>query len=790
MKLTSAFVLITLIGICTGLNSAGIYAQENPITMHPKVSLLDDNGKTVIDATGKISFFRTCGQCHDTQYINNHNIHFNKNVQADCMVCHFKEGRMAGDYTQAHLRIQMPANENCALCHGLVQLCDDPLLIPEDYTRNLTYRAGEKFYDLTQHTGEILAPQDILLSSLNLKDKSKLHQPWDVHARRQLKCIACHFIANDPSYCGNIQPALGHLLRDPRKVKSPGEILKRPDHNLKVSKCTCCHDPYKIHPNLPYKKRHLDVLACQSCHVPEIYGPAFQTIDQTVVTADGGSRIEFRGEDESQSHGSAVSTKYLTGYQPLLFPHKIAANTYKISPFNLVTQWFWKSQKTGLPVTADILKKVYFTDPVAGESTLLYAADVLHVFDKNNNHTLDTSELRLDTPEKIALIKTKLTASGIVAPVITGTIKTYKVNHGVVEALHMKRDCSFCHANNSKLGRDFLLASFAPAGILPQFAPDTLPQINGTVTVTKDNRLMLVRTASVSHHYILGLGRIQWLDTIAFWIFILALLGVCGHALARYVSSLKHPTHRPKTEKVYMYRFYERLWHWTMVTGIFLLALTGLEIHYAGSFTLFGLAYAVSMHNVLAAILVINAALSLFYHLTTGEIKQFFSFNRKFIHEVLVQIYYYIKGIFIGVPHPIAKTVERKLNPLQQLTYIVLLNILLPFQILTGVLMWGVEKWPFVSQQLGGLTYLGPIHNFGAWLFLTFIVVHVYLTTTGHTVLSNIRAMITGYDDVAANEPHEEHQRLMDKKLLDLMGTLFYKITTQEKPHPSVEEKK
>jgi len=323
--------LFLLLGMFT------VYAQENTDVMHPKISLLDADGKVVKDETGTISTGTTCGQCHDTRYINSHNNHITPTVKADCIVCHFKEGQLGGDYASAHLRIQLPSNRNCAKCHGLVQVCSEPLFIPDDYTRNLDYAAGQNYYGITQQTGLILAPQNLSNSSMNLKNKKDLHFPWDVHSRRQLDCIACHFIGNDPRYCGNLQAPLGHLVRDPRKVKSPGEILKRPDHRLKVSSCVCCHNPFNVHKNLPYKKRHMEVLSCQSCHVPEIYGPAFRTVDRTVVTADGSPRVEFRGVDETKSHGVSLSTKYFAGYRPFLFPYRDVDGTYKISPFNLVT---------------------------------------------------------------------------------------------------------------------------------------------------------------------------------------------------------------------------------------------------------------------------------------------------------------------------------------------------------------------------------------------------------------------------------------------------------------------
>jgi hypothetical protein len=33
-------------------------------------------------------------------------------------------------------------------------------------------------------------------------------------------------------------------------------------------------------------------------------------------------------------------------------------------------------------------------------------------------------------------------------------------------------------------------------------------------------------------------------------------------------------------------------------------------------------------------------------------------------------------------------------------------------------------------------------------MMLTFFIVHVYLTTTGHTLTAHIKAMVTGWEDV------------------------------------------
>jgi thiosulfate reductase cytochrome b subunit len=111
-----------------------------------------------------------------------------------------------------------------------------------------------------------------------------------------------------------------------------------------------------------------------------------------------------------------------------------------------------------------------------------------------------------------------------------------------------------------------------------------------------------------------------------------------------------------------------------------------------------------------------------------------------------------VRGIFRRERHPFAKTRQQKLNPLQQVTYFAILNVLLPLQILTGIVMWGAQRWPEIAARLGGLPFLAPFHTLIAWLFAAFIVMHVYLTTTGHTPLAGIRAMMVGWDEVETAE--------------------------------------
>jgi thiosulfate reductase cytochrome b subunit len=208
-----------------------------------------------------------------------------------------------------------------------------------------------------------------------------------------------------------------------------------------------------------------------------------------------------------------------------------------------------------------------------------------------------------------------------------------------------------------------------------------------------------------------------------------------------------------KTKRLHLYSIYERVWHWIQAAVILVLLLTGLEIHNPDGIAVFGFRAAVSVHTAMGFLLLINAVLGLFYHLTTAKIREYLPEPRDFISQAIAQVVYYSKGIFRGDAHPFERTPGRKLNPLQQLTYLGILNILLPLQMVTGFLMWGLQVWPEVGRLAGGLPFLGPLHTLSAWFFAAFLLMHLYLTTTGETPMTNMKAMVTGYEDVEdANE--------------------------------------
>jgi thiosulfate reductase cytochrome b subunit len=55
------------------------------------------------------------------------------------------------------------------------------------------------------------------------------------------------------------------------------------------------------------------------------------------------------------------------------------------------------------------------------------------------------------------------------------------------------------------------------------------------------------------------------------------------------------------------------------------------------------------------------------------------------------------------------------------------------------------------------------IHMAGAFAIFSFIIVHVYMTTTGHSILAHTKAMITGWEDVDESVEIEDWERANQK---------------------------
>ena len=198
--------------------------------------------------------------------------------------------------------------------------------------------------------------------------------------------------------------------------------------------------------------------------------------------------------------------------------------------------------------------------------------------------------------------------------------------------------------------------------------------------------------------------------------------------------------------RVYLFKPFERFWHWCQAALIIFMLLTGFEVH--GTYHVFGFEKAVAYHTLAAWTLVGLWIFAIFWHITTGEWRHYIPTT----HNIVVIAKYYSSGIFKDEVHPFRPSLSNKHNPLQRLTYLAVLTLLSPLIWFTGWLYLFYTSWAAWGLEKLQLQWIATAHTFGAFLMLAFLISHLYLATTGHKLTSQVKAMITGWEDLAESE--------------------------------------
>ncbi len=95
---------------------------------------------------------------------------------------------------------------------------------------------------------------------------------------------------------------------------------------------------------------------------------------------------------------------------------------------------------------------------------------------------------------------------------------------------------------------------------------------------------------------------------------------------------------------------------------------------------------------------------------------------------------------------PPGEAEERSYNVLQRTAYVVVIFVMFPVMIWTGLAMSPsfTAAFPATAASLGGRQSARTIHFFVTWLLLSFLVVHVAMVALSG-FRKRVRAMITGY---------------------------------------------
>jgi len=200
-------------------------------------------------------------------------------------------------------------------------------------------------------------------------------------------------------------------------------------------------------------------------------------------------------------------------------------------------------------------------------------------------------------------------------------------------------------------------------------------------------------------------------------------------------------------KRIYIHPAPVRVWHWINAAGFVILILTGVQIRFADKVALMSLENAIDIHNYVGFVVVFNYFLWIIYYLGSTQIKIYIPDLRSFIGKAVRQIKYYGFGIFMGDPNPHTMLPDNKFNALQQQSYLGIMLLLLPAQMISGLLLWKVKGFENYINLLGGIKVIDTIHVLLFFVFSAFLIVHCYLATLGHTPLAHFKAMFTGYEE-------------------------------------------
>jgi thiosulfate reductase cytochrome b subunit len=206
-----------------------------------------------------------------------------------------------------------------------------------------------------------------------------------------------------------------------------------------------------------------------------------------------------------------------------------------------------------------------------------------------------------------------------------------------------------------------------------------------------------------------------------------------------------------KTYSIMIFNRFERFWHWSQMLLIMLLLFTGFGIH--GFYSILPFELAVMLHTIAAIILIALWIFAIFWHLTTGTWRHYIPST----NGLLKVAKFYAFGIFQGQRHPYRKSYWRKHNPLQALAYLALKVFLFPLIWISGLAYLTYNSWAGATSEL--LAPIAWVHVATAFAIAIFIIVHLYLLTTGHSTIKHIKPMITGFDEVDLTDEEAAYLR-------------------------------
>lgn len=172
-----------------------------------------------------------------------------------------------------------------------------------------------------------------------------------------------------------------------------------------------------------------------------------------------------------------------------------------------------------------------------------------------------------------------------------------------------------------------------------------------------------------------------------------------------------------------------KIWHWANGALCVILILTGIHMQYSGfGMLLIPFEASVGIHNLCGGLLVLNFIVFISFNIKSRNYKNYKFIKGELFTGIITQARYYAFGIFKGEkePFPVGAGTDREFNPLQKLSYVIIMYICMPIMVITGLAMSFPEMIADRIFGVSGFMLTDILHVVVAFILSIFLIIHIY----------------------------------------------------------------
>ena len=197
-----------------------------------------------------------------------------------------------------------------------------------------------------------------------------------------------------------------------------------------------------------------------------------------------------------------------------------------------------------------------------------------------------------------------------------------------------------------------------------------------------------------------------------------------------------------------LYPLWIRIWHLLNAVLILILILTGALMQFTGPESRLLVVMfpgSARIHDVSAIILTISYLVFAAGNIISDNGKHYKLKRKDIIPGSAIQLKYFAWGMFRREKIPFPLTEDNKFNPLEKITYLLVMYAALPLLIMSGIIMLFPDIKIIDTMGKGFYLFTDILHIVTGFVISIFLVIHIYTCTITSKQGSIFRSIISGY---------------------------------------------